>query len=1067
MSKKKSNNSVKNNKNSKNNIIKDSIIKENEELEKNKATEIIEEDVIIDNKEDKEDSKINNNINNINNDKENSSEDVLNSDSLFIEIDDSDDTIYDEGIENKIDNNIEKEKQEDNKNEVEDSTDDNKTKLENNNDENYISEGDIEVEKQAKSTALRVIEKKNFFILILKFVGVCIKNFFSSIYSILYTGFLKINNFFEDKAEELDRKIREIQDEQVIKNKKRELDYERYNSKRIYDDLERAEKYRNRASNRVNTEKYFEDKINEEKINNKILVRKAEEDAREAKESKEKEKSINQFNESKRRSRIEKKKNEILELRRRRKEREKLLKEEEKLKKNQSDTVNKDVSERDDNKLINKKDNHENKKENNFSGNTIKNVLKNSFNLDFRDDKDNENSKVNNESNENQNDLYDDLFKEFGNEEYFNEDEHDYDDLPNVDEIIKKADKGEKIKNVNYKEKNKDRIKEPYEKFEKENDVREIDEKLKSEILRLIDVPESETKDDFISEIDVPATYKNGDYNNINSKLEKQTSHKSYVDELMEEHSNATTIGDLLGDDDFQNENTIYINDNNNISKKNNDSNNNVNDNSKKSESDPTINIFAALRDANRKNKEKEKATSNIENKDVDKELSKKENLKNVPDEYELPKNSRVRVSKNQDGFKNIKLKSNRKDEDLYSDSNLNVGVWERKDNNPYSNSKDNKRNGNLNNNNYPYESYDKYIKNPEPEKKIENKNNTSNYSYGKHSNNNVEVRVNNDLINKTKKRNIQEQNNNNNNLNKNENEKKSKNIKEKENIEQQDKRNIRDVKGKFANLFKSQKEKSKNLSNDFDKDLYTNKFIKNIIGVEDNSNSEESRRRAEIRRESRERRENRIFSENEKDKLLENDNLSKNELTEKEEKEKYIREYLNDTSYLEGNLKLDRDTSAFDEKHNKDVEDPKVKILNVEEINKDEIVVNAYVDSDEMVYNQDENDYFYEYKENRTGEENNHRKEHRFNLKESTKKKVEERRERKISKNEEIERRSNDEYDEDKMSFGDMLKDVVSGINTSLSEIPENWKKKRESRNRIKRNQIYSTSHNRRRGRR
>ena len=167
--------------------------------------------------------------------------------------------------------------------------------------------------------------------------------------------------------------------------------------------------------------------------------------------------------------------------------------------------------------------------------------------------------------------------------------------------------------------------------------------------------------------------------------------------------------------------------------------------------------------------------------------------------------------------------------------------------------------------------------------------------------------------------------------------------------------------------------------------------------------------------------------------------------------------------------MKLDKERDDIEDNYNhfKEAEDPKVKILNVEEINKDEIVVNAYVDSDEMVYNPNENNYEYDYKETERNESSNHRGEHHFNLKDSTRKKVEERRERKISKNEEIQRRANDEFSDDKMSFGDVLKDMMSGINSSLSEIPENWKKKRESRNRIKRNQIYSTSHNRRRGRR
>lgn len=1068
MSKKKSNNSAKHNKNKKTNIVKNNSINKQEELD-------VKNNVIKDEKEIKK-----NNIGTFD-----SSDRVFNNDDLFIEINHSDDTIYDEGIEDEV--NIDKKDARNHKKEKQileekEEIKEDKDKEEKNNEYNlkgmdYISEGDIEVEKQASSTALRVPEKKSFFLLIFKFLGVCIKNFFSSIYGVIYTCYLKINNFFEDRAEDLDRRIREIQDEQVIKNKKRELDYERYNSKRIYEDLERAEKYRSRASNRVNTEKYFEDRINEEKVNNTILVRKAEEEAKEAKESKEKERSINQFNESKRRSRIEKKKNEILELRRRRKEKERLLKEEEKKQRAEKEAKEKDLQKRKEASRVNKEEKVEDKK--NLETNkkqdfkkietTSQKILDNNKN-DVAFVEQNNSNNVNDEKNvvnEDSNNIYDDLFKEFGNEEYFDEDDIETSDLPNVDDIVKKADKGEKIQNVNYKEKNKDRIVEPYEKFEKENDVREIDDKLKSEILRLIDVPESETKDDFISEIDIPASFRKDEITEENDKLNKENTHKSYVDELMEGHSNATTIGDLLGDNEVVNENEI----------KNTDSKIELSSNK---ESDPTVNIFAALRDANKKNKEKEKEKTennkfNLENNENKNDKYNKDNFTNVNynSDYiqnDFPNNSKVRVSKNQDGFKNLKLKNNnRKDDYYYDEENLNVGTWERKEDSDV-----NKKNIDYNNQKIntevnpiedhlkyknPYEAYGKYIKNPEPEKKIETRNKINKYS----NKNDIQIRVNDELINKTKTRN--NQNLNSNNLDKNID--RNTNLKENDINNQDDKMNIRDVKDKFVNLFKSQKDKDKKTSNDFDEDLYTNKFIKNIIGVEDSQNSEENRKRAEIRRESREKRENRN-NDMQNNKPALNDNLPKSELTESEEKEKYIREYLNDTSYLDGNLKLDKDSdrNELQDNHSREIEDPKVKILNVEEINKDEIVVNAYVDSDEMIYNPDE-DYSFDYKESDRNGSNNHKGEHHFNLKDSTRKKVEERRERKISKNEEIQRKANDNYYDDNMSFGDMIKDMMSGINSSLSEIPENWKKKRESRNRIKRNQIYSTSHNRRRGRR
>ena len=1050
MSKKKSNNSTKHNKNKKNNTMKNSnSINKKEELNlKNTASD--------DNKINIEEEKIDTIDNTINN--FDSSDNVLNTDDLFIEIGNNDESIYDEGIDEYKDGASKQENKEENK--------EDKNKEEN---IDYIYENDIEVEKQASSTALRVIEKKSFFLLIFKFLGVCIKNFFSSIYGVLYTCYLKINNFFEDRAEELDRKIREIKDEQVIKEKKRELDYERYNSKRIYEDLERAEKYRNRASNRVNTEKYFEDKINEEKINNKILVKKAEEEAREAKESKEKERSINQFNESKRKSRIEKKKNEILELRRRRKEKEKLLKEEEKRKQEEKELRDSNLHNKEELDKINKNEKIEINKNTDINGKRDKKEIKESSK---------ELRKNYNENNENQNNVYDDLFKEFGNEEYFDEDDIDTSDIPNVDDIVKKADKDEKIQNVNYKEKNKDRINEPYEKFEKENDVREIDDKLKSEILRLIDVPESETKEDFISEIDIPASFRKEEIENENENLNNidKNEHKSYADELMEKHSNSSlTIGDLLGDNEEQKED---INENQTIDSKEIDSNKVKNPKSKvvnSKESDPTVNIFAALRDANRKNKEKEEnKIESIANTNKDRNFNNVNNSSNddIDSSYsnsDYPRNSRVRVSKNQDGFKNLKLKNhNNVNKNINDEDTLNVGTWERKENIEENNVLKKNKNKDKSKDkeefveeylNYknPYEAYGKYIKNPEPEKKIENVNKSIK------NKNDIEIKINNDLINKAKSRNNNDLNNN-----LNDSDKKNSNLNDGDFNNQEDKKNIKDVKGKFVNLFKSQKEKDKKESNDFDEDLYTNKFIKNIIGVDDNQNSPENRRRAEIRRESRERRENRNSELQNEEKSF-RDDYSNNGLTEQEEKERYIREYLNDTSYLDGNLKLDKERDDIEDNYNhfKEPEDPKVKILNVEEINKDEIVVNAYVDSDEMVYNPNENNYEYDYKETERNESSNHRGEHHFNLKDSTRKKVEERRERKISKNEEIQRRANDEFSDDKMSFGDVLKDMMSGINSSLSEIPENWKKKRESRNRIKRNQIYSTSHNRRRGRR
>ena len=49
-----------------------------------------------------------------------------------------------------------------------------------------------------------------------------------------------------------------------------------------------------------------------------------------------------------------------------------------------------------------------------------------------------------------------------------------------------------------------------------------------------------------------------------------------------------------------------------------------------------------------------------------------------------------------------------------------------------------------------------------------------------------------------------------------------------------------------------------------------------------------------------------------------------------------------------------------------------------------------------------------------------------------------------------------------DKKEINNHLKEMASNINSSISGIPESMRKRRESKNRIKRNQIYSTSYNR-----
>ena len=261
MSKNKSNNSVKPKKHKKYNVVG----KNNNKASKEKKQNTEFEDIFIETD--------NANVEDISNDEvveKNEKIDVNEN----IEKDNIDEINIAEVEENKIDDLEDGNESKENEDAIIDNTSE------------VMSDENIEVEKEVKSTSLRSSEKKHFFILLFKLIGVCIRNVFISIYNSIKYVFLRISNFFEDRAEDLDRKIREINDEQVIKNQKRMLDYEKYNSIRIYKDLERAEKYRNRANNRVNTEKYFEDKIEREKINNRILVNKAEEDAREAKEVK-------------------------------------------------------------------------------------------------------------------------------------------------------------------------------------------------------------------------------------------------------------------------------------------------------------------------------------------------------------------------------------------------------------------------------------------------------------------------------------------------------------------------------------------------------------------------------------------------------------------------------------------------------------------------------------------------------------------------------------------------------------------------------------------------------------
>jgi len=330
-------------------------------------------------------------------------------------------------------------------------------------DEKNINVDDIKVEKSIECTSLKVIEKKNFFLLVLKLIGIYLLGIAKGLWNRIKYLCIRIKDFFEDRAEELDRKIKELKDEQVIKEKKTKLDYERYNTKRIYKDLERAEIYKNRASNRVNTEMYFEEKIEQEKVNNKVLISESEvlslEDTKKAQNI---DRTANAYSSNKK-SRIEKKKNEIIELRKRRKE-EKLKREKEQKKaalEKQAEEERIAKIKAEEEKMISE----------------AENIIK-SLESQIKDDK-----------KELSDDDYNSIFNDFGSEDDLTQEETIESTVEKQEEKIEE--KQEKKKEVKL-EKVKDILDEPYEKFEKENDIREIDEDLKSEILRLIDVPESE-----------------------------------------------------------------------------------------------------------------------------------------------------------------------------------------------------------------------------------------------------------------------------------------------------------------------------------------------------------------------------------------------------------------------------------------------------------------------------------------------------------------------------------------------------------------------------------------------
>lgn len=367
--------------------------------------------------------------------------------------------------EPKTDKNMKKEIQEekkDNNTEIKEETqislmkekDINKTKEENE-EKNYNNDkNDDKLEKTIECTALKEIKQKSFFVLVLKFVIVFFTNIFKATLDRLKILCRIIKDFFGDRAEDIDRKIKELKDEAIIKEKKRKLEYEKYNTKRIYKDLERAELYKERANNRINTEKYFEDKIEEEKINNKVIISKNEVIHKEEKKNKEINKTANLYSSSKK-NRIEKKRLEILEL----KKRKKAEKEKQKDKEIHNLFLDNKSEQEFNNAEINIEElSNEFEDEDLFKNN--KDVI---YNMD------------------------EDIFNEFGSEDEFNE-ENDLE----INNIIDSVDK-EEIKIPNSLPKDEVKVKETYKAFEKKDNVREINEVLKDQLLDVIDPTETET----------------------------------------------------------------------------------------------------------------------------------------------------------------------------------------------------------------------------------------------------------------------------------------------------------------------------------------------------------------------------------------------------------------------------------------------------------------------------------------------------------------------------------------------------------------------------------------------
>ncbi len=450
--------------------------------------------------------------------------------------------------------------------------------------EEYIDKKDtnnIEVEKSIECTALRKVEKKSFFLLLLKLITVFIINFFKITFSKIKILFIVVKDFFEDRAEELDRRIKEVKDEAIIKEKKTKLEYEKYNTKRIYKDLERAEIYKERASNRINTEKYFEEKIEKEKINNKILVPKIEEESREEKKSQDINKTANQYS-SNRKNRIEKKKLEILKLKKRKKIEKEKQQEKEELPENLFFEKAPQIISDNKPKIYEE----------------IPKAVQNKNEIEPDDDLD----------------IYDDIFNEFGSEEEF--------DVDNTSQVnhIQNAKKAEKVKTPIFLKKDENRINEPYEKFEKNNDVREAQDSLKSEILKIIDTP---SKNNFITEVELDRKSNNAknNTNDIFSALKNSKSNNIKKDENVKLNSENSKIKNISKENSNLNQkdnsNTIV----NNESKQNEKIHNN------QAKNDIVLKYGKTYNQYNKSDKENDNTNQEVKiNKEIIEDVNKDEN---------------------------------------------------------------------------------------------------------------------------------------------------------------------------------------------------------------------------------------------------------------------------------------------------------------------------------------------------------------------------------------------------------------------------------------------------------